>query len=341
MTTTTTTTKGRKAGSAAAVEAAGAGAGAAPATAAGTGAGVMVSLLLMWALFSTWCDMLNKAILTRFPFPLTLTVAHFGVSAVLGLVALPVLRLHPYQHGPDRVAWREVAPVTLCQALGFLSTNVSFGRVAVSFTQTVKASAPLFSLAISVLVMGQSFSPLTYVSLIPIVGGVALTAATELSFDSLGLVAALVSNVCFTSRSVLSKGVMKSMDGVNLYFFLSCTALAAVLPLWLATDARAFWADPSLLDARLLGMLFVCGALHYAYNQVSFLVLVRVEPLTHAVSNVLRRVAVIAGTIVYFGQEVSPSNAAGIASVFGGVLLYLASKRSAANAAVAAAKKSE
>lgn len=286
----------------------------------------LVALLALWAGFSTWCDTLNKATLTVFPFPLTLTVAHFAVSAAVGFVTLPVLGLQPYQHGPSRVPLRELAPVALCQALGFVSTNVSFGRVAVSFTQTVKASAPLFSLAISVLAMGERYSALTYLSLLPIVGGVALTAATELGFDSLGLAAALVSNLCFTSRSVLSKGAMRRMDGVNLYFYLSCAALAAVLPFWLATDARAFLADPSLLDARLLAQLLAAGLFHYLYNQVSFLVLARVEPLTHAVCNVLRRVAVIAGTVVYFGRAMPAANVAGIAIVFAGVLVYLASK---------------
>ena len=97
----------------------------------------LLLLLPLWGFFSSWTDTLNKSILTSFPFPVTLTLFQFAVSAACGFLLL-TSRLHPHQQPHRHIGFRGVFPLTLCQTLGFLFTNISMGRVAVSFTQTVK-----------------------------------------------------------------------------------------------------------------------------------------------------------------------------------------------------------
>ena len=59
-------------------------------------------------------------------------------------------------------------------------------KVAVSFTHIIKSSEPAFTIIIQRLVFGQYFPLLVYVSLLPIIGGCGLVAATELNFNMTG-----------------------------------------------------------------------------------------------------------------------------------------------------------
>jgi solute carrier family 35 protein E1 len=78
--------------------------------------------------------------------------------------------------------------VALAHTIGHVAATVSMSKVAVSFTHIIKSSEPAFSVLISRFLLGESFPLPVYLSLIPIIGGCALTAATELNFNVTGLV---------------------------------------------------------------------------------------------------------------------------------------------------------
>merc|ERR1711936_403863 len=63
--------------------------------------------------------------------------------------------------------------------LGLIALNY----VAVSFTETVKSSAPAFTVIISRLILGQITGFYVKLSLIPVMGGLAICSANELSFN--------------------------------------------------------------------------------------------------------------------------------------------------------------
>jgi solute carrier family 35 protein E1 len=67
--------------------------------------------------------------------------------------------------------------------LGNLFTNMSLGKVTVSFTHTIKAMEPFFSVLLSAAFLGEVPNPLVVATLVPIVGGVALASLTEASFN--------------------------------------------------------------------------------------------------------------------------------------------------------------
>merc|ERR1712012_1490331 len=85
--------------------------------------------------------------------------------------------------------------------LGLIALNY----VAVSFTETVKSSAPAFTVVISRLLLGQVTGFYVNLSLLPVMGGLAICSANELSFNIIGFFFALTTNVSECAQNVYSK----------------------------------------------------------------------------------------------------------------------------------------
>ena len=92
----------------------------------------------------------------------------------------------------------------------FLSL-LSLQYVAVSFTETVKSSGPLFTVLISWLVLRERNGIYVQSSLIPIMTGLMLCSAYELSFTMIGFLAALGTNVVewYEIRSLTASQILK------------------------------------------------------------------------------------------------------------------------------------
>jgi solute carrier family 35 protein E1 len=113
---------------------------------------------------------------------------------------------------------KTLVPVAVLHLLTHLGAVVSLGAGAVSFTHIVKAAEPAVSALLSAVVL-KDFLPIpVYLSLLPVMGGVALASLTELSFTWLGFVAAMVSNVASASRGIVGKQTMSKPKGSSQTF---------------------------------------------------------------------------------------------------------------------------
>ncbi|KAI8020260.1 hypothetical protein LOK49_LG04G03675 [Camellia lanceoleosa] len=65
----------------------------------------------------------------------------------------------------------------------------------------------------------------------------------------------------------------------------------------------------------------------HTYQQVSYMILQMVSPVTHAVGNCVKRVVVIVSSVFFFQTPVSPINGLGTAVALAGVFLYSRAKR--------------
>lgn len=267
-------------------------------------------------------------VLKVFPFPITITTFQFAVGTVLVLFMWSTnLYKKPKIAAGQLVA---ILPMAFVHTLGNLFTNMSLGKVAVSFTHTIKAMEPFFSVVLSALFLGEMPTLWVVASLVPIVGGVALASLTEASFNWAGFWSAMASNVTFQSRNVLSKKLMvkkeESVDNITLFSIMTIMSFVLLAPVALVVEGVKF--TPSYLQSAALNVkevyvrALIAGICFHAYQQVSYMILARVSPVTHSVGNCVKRVVVIVTSVLFFRTPVTPINSLGTGVALAGVFLY-------------------
>ncbi|WVZ20041.1 hypothetical protein V8G54_007363 [Vigna mungo] len=275
----------------------------------------------------------NCKVLKAFHYPVTVTVVQFAVGTVLVAIMWGLnLYKRPKISGAMLGA---ILPLAAVHTLGNLFTNMSLGKVAVSFTHTIKAMEPFFSVILSAMFLGEFPTPWVVGSLVPIVGGVALASVTEASFNWAGFWSAMASNVTNQSRNVLSKKAMvkkeDSMDNITLFSIITVMSFFLLAPVAVFMEGVKFtpaYLQSAGLNVKQLYVRSLLAALcFHAYQQVSYMILQRVSPVTHSVGNCVKRVVVIVSSVIFFQTPVSPVNAFGTAIALAGVFLYSRVKR--------------
>ena len=94
------------------------------------------------------------------------------------------------------------------------------------------------------------------------------------------------------------------------------------------TPAPAAMAAQGILDTAVVYQRMVLSAIcFHAYQQVSYMILQRVSPVTHSIGNCVKRVVVIASSILVFRNPVTQQNLLGTAIALAGVFAYSQVKR--------------
>lgn len=291
------------------------------------------SLFGLWYLFNIYFNIYNKQVLKVFQYPLTITTCQFAIGTVLVLFMwMTNLYRRPKISSSQLAA---ILPLAMVHTLGNLFTNMSLGKVAVSFTHTIKAMEPFFSVLLSFLFLGELPTVWVVLSLVPVVGGVALASMTEASFNWVGFWSAMASNVTFQSRNVLSKKLMikkeESLDNINLFSIITIMSFFLLAPVTLFVEGTKFapsFVQSAGLNVKQLYMRsLIAGLCFHAYQQVSYMILSKVSPVTHSVGNCVKRVVVIVTSVLFFRTPVSFINSLGTGVALAGVFLYSRVKR--------------
>lgn len=310
---------------------------------------LLMSLFVIWYWANTVFNVYNKQVLKVFPFPLTCTVTQFAVTSLL-MASFWLLRVK----APPRfnsVLLKASLPLALLHAAGFLLTNMSLGKVSVAFTHTVKSTEPFFSVALTPSILGDVPTWGIIASLFPIVAGVGLASATEVSFNWIGFLSAVGSNLFLQGRNVLSKKLMdlgsvndkkkndrvmsneehetmSSLDNINLFSTMSILALFILLPVSFVFEGMPLVtsavspAVTGLNRLQLYRMIVLGGICRCIDVLSSYMILRRVNPVTHSVGNCVKRAVVITTSILFFKTKMTSLNIIGTILALTGVLLY-------------------
>mmetsp|Transcript_33229 Transcript_33229/g.107315 ORF Transcript_33229/g.107315 Transcript_33229/m.107315 type:complete len:403 (+) Transcript_33229:112-1320(+) len=292
--------------------------------------------ILVWYVTGALTNSTSKQSLQQFekgraPW-MSLTLMQHVCATAAGTFALRVAGLRRYKELPASAQTWGFYRMVLVYSLGFCMTNGAFGAVNASFVDTVKAGEPLATMLLTVLFLSDA-PPVTlpiFLSLLPIVGGVSISAMAEASFSWVGFSLALGSNICNAARSICAKMLKtelgRNMDNASLFLHVNYYGVLLLLP------AVLFFEGPILVSLFRAGgkparLFCLNGLLYYINNQMNFLVLEKVDAVTHGLINCGRRVANIGFAIVWFGIPVTMYNGLGIGLALLGAFLYMKAKQ--------------
>jgi solute carrier family 35 protein E1 len=292
----------------------------------------------LWYILNVYYNIVNKKFLNVISAPLTVGSLQFLVGSLYCIILWSTkLRAAPVLTSSGKTAVNKVGFYHMAgQELSMMSLNAG----AVSFTHIVKALEPFFSAMVSGFVFGKWMNPVVYATLIPVVGGVAYACLKERSFSWLAFWTAMGSNLAFALRAVVSKSALDATGGelgenltsVNLFGIVTCFAFVQSIPLFLLGEGLSFitlWkealANSSSLE--LIKGLVVSGLFHYLNNEVMYLALSNVHPVTLAVGNTMKRVFIVVASVIVFRTPITMQAAIGSAIGLGGVLLYSLTKQ--------------
>jgi Tpt phosphate/phosphoenolpyruvate translocator len=274
-------------------------------------------------------NLLNKTIFGYFPFPWTVSAVHVVVGLVYCVAAYALgAKKASFGRPVTKAEFKTLLGPASMHAIGHIAANLSFAAVAISLTHTIKTLEPAFNVLLSKAILGTATPPAVMATLLPIMGGVALASASDLSFNWTGFIGAMLSNLTFGFRAVWSKAAMSSIKDLDSTAIYAYTTLISVLicvpgalifegPALKAGIQKAVAAEPNFYWS-----LATVGVLYHLYNQFAFNTLARVSPVSHGVCNVVKRIVIIGASVVFFGTKMSAQAKAGTAIAIAGTWLY-------------------
>jgi len=290
----------------------------------------------LWYALNVFYNIVNKKVLNILPAPLVIGSIQLGIGSLyVLLIWLLKIRPTPQLTSAGKTA---ISKIGFYHASGQLLSIVSLGAGPVSFTHIVKALEPFFSAVVSALVFKKWMNPMVYLSLVPVVCGVGYACLKEHYFSWLAFNCAMGSNLAFALRAVMSKRAMTSFLGenlgsTNLFGAVTIGAFVLSIPLAFLEGIPAFIAlwntalQNSHVSKELVKSIIISGLFHYLNNEVMYMALSNVHPVTLAVGNTMKRVFIMVASVLVFRNPVSVQAGIGSAVGISGVLLYSLTKQ--------------
>jgi len=319
-------------------------------------AGRVIAYFVLWYTLTVVYNITNKRVLNVLPLPAFVAFTQL----LLGIpVFLPFWLMKP----PPIVPFSSIsgyAKIALVHGLGNMATVYSLASGQVSFTHIIKAAEPVFSAVLSGIFLRSVFPVGVYLSLLPIVLGVCLASAKEVSFSWFSFHMGMASNFFYQLRIVLAKKVLSDTAALNednrngnrqienpadqpqenvlsensiqnspehLFRLLTIISAFQMIPIVLLLEGRKVmslsfkpWQDHE--DAFLIFNLVMSGFTYYMYNEVAFWILGIVHPITHAVGNTIKRVVIIFMSVLILQSQISIQGIIGSLIAIAGTFCY-------------------
>lgn len=211
----------------------------------------------------------------------------------------------------------------VCLFVANAANSVSLALAGITLTYVVKASIPVFTVAVRRVLYHEKFSWAIYLSLAPACLGIALASIAQDHSKGLslgGLAAALTSTVAQTALNMTSKAAASATGAHPVEAFFAMTTFCAIcsIPLQLSLNPTGVL----LTDLYTLRLTLLAMLAYYCEYQLNFAVVARLSPVTFSVADIGRRLAIIVAGSIFFYKRLTLLNMLGAGLAFTGVSCY-------------------
>ncbi|MBN3311301.1 S35E4 protein, partial [Amia calva] len=288
----------------------------------------LLSAIVVWLVTGTTISSLNKWIFAvyNFRYPLLLSALHM-LTAIVVDYGLMKLRLVQYKGGErDLTANAKfkvfMLSLTFCASIAF--GNLGLNYVQLSFAQMIYTTTPLFTLAISTLILGKQHHILKYTAMMPICLGASFSIMGEVQFDQTGCCFVLAATMLRGIKSI-QQSILLQEEKINSVFLLYLMAIPSFFILSVAALALENWAlleSPLKYDNRLWVFILLSCLGSVLYNLASFCVITLTSAVTLHILGNLNVVGNLLLSQLLFGSELSALSCVGVVLTLSGMLMY-------------------
>jgi len=282
----------------------------------------LTGLFVLWYAFNAAYNVYNAFVKKDFEFPWTISSTQLLIGMFYAIpLWLAGVRKLPKMTVDDILA---LLPIAVLNAGGHAcAVNAMFEKGGGSFTHVIKASEPVVSVLLGLIVNGVVPKPFTALSLLPITYGVAYAstlgnlspASMSRELTTKAAKMAMGSNVAFSLRSILRKNLpadfksRTNLDPANELAVTTILSFLLMIPFILSFESipamRAVLRALPDKTSFLLNNL-ICGLAFYLYNEMQNIVLGSLGAVPTAVGNTLKRVVIFVALYYFTPGETFP-----------------------------------
>ncbi|TRY68040.1 hypothetical protein DNTS_003627 [Danionella cerebrum] len=283
----------------------------------------------VWLVTGTTISSLNKWIFAvyNFRYPLLLSALHMLTAIVVdyGLIKSRVIR-HKGVGEQDLTTSAKckvfLLSLTFCASIAF--GNVGLNYVQLSFAQMIYTTTPLFTLAISTLILGKQHHVLKYTAMMPICLGASFSIMGEVQFDQTGCLFVFAATMLRGVKSI-QQSILLQEEKINSVFLLYLMSIPSFLILMVAALALENWAalrSPLQYDHQLWAFILLSCLGSVLYNLASCCVITLTSAVTLHILGNLNIVGNLLLSQLIFGHQLTALSCAGAALTLLGMIIY-------------------
>uniref|UniRef100_A0A8C2H2B5 Solute carrier family 35 member E4 n=1 Tax=Cyprinus carpio TaxID=7962 RepID=A0A8C2H2B5_CYPCA len=289
----------------------------------------LLSAVSVWLVTGTTISSLNKWIFAvyNFRYPLLLSALHMLTAIVVdyGLIKCRMIQ-HRGVGEQDLTTSAKckvfLLSLTFCASIAF--GNVGLNYVQLSFAQMIYTTTPLFTLAISTLILGKQHHILKYTAMMPICLGASFSIMGEVQFDQTGCLFVFAATMLRGVKSI-QQSILLQEEKINSVFLLYLMSIPSFCILAIAALVLENWAalqSPFQYDQHLWGFILLSCLGSVLYNLASCCVITLTSAVTLHILGNLNVVGNLLLSQLLFGHELTALSCVGAALTLSGIIIY-------------------